>query len=138
MSKGITMHIGFDNRYEQKGQRHMNQQFQQQITIITAQDYGIPSYLKGYYYLKEAVALVLQTPTISAMQIYQTIAKYHNIKPASIERPIRYAIEVAYDRNKLNHKFPNCFGQPSNSEVIWTIAESVTLSDFSYSAHDIS
>lgn len=107
----------------------------QQIAIITAQDYGIPSYLKGYHYLKEAVALVLQNLTISAMQIYQTIAKNYNIKPTSIERPIRYAIEIAYDKDKLNHRFSNSFGRPSNSEVIWTIAESVTLFGFLHRAY---
>lgn len=106
----------------------------QYIITTTVQGYGIPSYLKGYHYLKEAVALALQTPTIPITQIYQTIANHHNIKPANVDRPIRYAIEIAYGRNKLNHKFRNCFGQPSNSEVIWTIAENVTQSSLHQTA----
>lgn len=95
----------------------------QHIIAKIIQGYGIPTYLKGYHYLKEAVALAMQSPTSSAKQIYQTIAKHHNIKSTSVERPIRYAIEIAYDRTRLNHVFPKTLGCPSNSEVIWTIAE---------------
>lgn len=106
----------------------------QHIIITIVQGYGIPPHLKGYHYLKEAVVLVLQNPTISAKQIYQTIAKNHNIKPTSIERPIRYAIEIAYDKDKLTHRFSNSFGRPSNSEVIWAIAENVTQSYLHHTA----
>ena len=97
----------------------------QQIITMTIQTYGIPPNLKGYDYLMEAVALLLQDPSIFVMQMYQIIAEKHNKSAANIERTMRYAIEITYGKNKLNHSFPYAFGRPSNSEVIWTIVESV-------------
>ena len=86
----------------------------QRITKVITQDFGISMHLKGSHYIEEAVALALQD-----------IAEKHNKSAASIEHTIRYAIEITYDKNKLNHFFPHSFGRPSNSEVIWTIAENV-------------
>lgn len=94
------------------------------IKIIT-QDLGISMHLKGGRYIEEAVALTLQDPSIFVMQMYQTIAEKYSKSVASIEHTIRYAIEITYDKNKLNYFFPHSFGRPSNSEVIWTIVENV-------------
>lgn len=95
------------------------------IAHIIQHVFGISSRLKGSDYLKEAVALILQSPTLSVMQIYEQIAESHNCKAASIEHTIRYAIEQAYTQNRLNHSFPDLYGKPFNSEVIWQIAEFV-------------
>lgn len=97
----------------------------QLITKIITQDFGISMHLKGGHYTEEAVALALQNPSIFVMEIYQTIAEKHNKSTANIEHTIRYAIEITYDKNRLNHFFPQSFGCPSNSEVIWTVAETV-------------
>ena len=88
----------------------------QLITKIITQDFGISMHLKGSHYIEEAAILALQDSSIFVM---------HNKSVASIEHTIRYAIEITYDKNKLNHFFPHSFGRPSNSEVIWTIAENV-------------
>lgn len=100
----------------------------QRIAKIITQDFGISMHLKGGHYIEEAVALALQDSSIFVMEIYQTIAEKHNKSTANIEHTIRYAIEITYDKNKLNHSFPHSFGRPSNSEVIWTIAENVKKS----------
>ena len=97
----------------------------QLITKVITQDLGISMHLKGGHYIKEAVALALQDSSIFVMEMYQIIAEKHNKSAASIEHTIRYAIEITYDNNKLNHSFPHSFGRPSNSEVIWTIVENV-------------
>ena len=97
----------------------------QLITKIITQDFGISMHLKGGHYIEEAVTLALQDSSIFVMEMYQAIAEKHNKSAASIEHTIRYAIEITYDKNKLNHFFPHSFGRPSNSEVIWTIAENV-------------
>ena len=97
----------------------------QLITKIITQDFGISMHLKGGHYIEEAVTLALQDSSIFVMEMYQAIAEKHNKSAASIEHTIRYAIEITYDKNKLNRSFPHSFGRPSNSEVIWTIAENV-------------
>lgn len=89
----------------------------QLITKIITQDLGIFMHLKGGHYIEEAVTLALQDSSIFVMQMYQTIAEKLNKSVASIEHTIRYAIEITYDKNKLNHFFPLSFGCPSNSEV---------------------
>lgn len=100
----------------------------QLITKIITQDFGISMHLKGGHYIEEAAILALQNPSIFVMEIYQTIAEKHNKSAASIEHTIRYAIEITYDKNRLNHSFPHSCGRPSNSEVIWTIVENVKKS----------
>ena len=89
----------------------------QLITKVITQDLGIPMRLKGSHYIEEAAILALQDSSIFVMQMYQTIAEKHNKSVASIEHTTRYAIEITYDKNKLNHFFPQSFGRPSNSEV---------------------
>ena len=65
--------------------------------------------LKGGHYLEEAVALSLQDSSVFVMEMYQTIAEKHNKSVASIEHTIRYAIEITYDKNRLNHFFSAVF-----------------------------
>lgn len=105
----------------------------QRITKIITQDFGISMHLKGSHYIEEAVALALQDSSIFIMEIYQTIAEKHNKSTANIEHTIRYAIEITYDKNKLNHAFPHSFGRPSNSEVLWAIVENVKKGMLIYS-----
>lgn len=95
------------------------------IRKIINQCLGISTCLKGSHYLEEAVALLLQNPNTSVMEMYQIIAHNYDKSTAGIEHTIRYAIEKAYDSNKLYHNFPYALTRPSNSEVIWTIAEHV-------------
>lgn len=97
----------------------------QLITKNITQDFGISIHLRGCRYIEEAVTLILQNSNIFVMEMYQNIAEKHNKSAASIEHTIRYAIEIAYNNNKLNQSFPHSFGRPSNSEVIWTIVENV-------------
>lgn len=81
--------------------------------------------LKGYQYLEDAVEIALKNPQMPVMQIYQLLGNQHGRSAVSIERTLRYAIETAYDKTQLNGSFPNSGGKPSNSEVIWTIAEEI-------------
>lgn len=63
--------------------------------------------------------------TLSAIIQTQMLGNQHGRSAVSIERTLRYAIETAYDKTQLNGSFPNSGGKPSNSEVIWTIAEEI-------------
>ena len=75
--------------------------------------------------LEDAVEIALKNPQMPVMQIYQLLGNQHGRSAVSIERTLRYAIETAYDKTQLNGSFPNSGGKPSNSEVIWTIAEEI-------------
>lgn len=103
----------------------MKEYDRQLISNIIKMDIGISENLKGFKYLNESVIIVIKNTNISVMQIYERIAENHNRSPVSIERTIRYAIEESFEKNKLNGFFPHSGGKPSNSEVIWTIAEIV-------------
>ena len=98
---------------------------------------GVPAHIKGYQYLREAIIL-----TISDMEVinavtkilYPTVAKKFATTPSRVERAIRHAIEVAWDRGDIEtlQKFfgytvSNIKGKPTNSEFIAMIADRLSL-----------
>lgn len=102
------------------------------ITAIL-HEIGVPAHILGYRYLKDAVAEVVKAPTmIDAItkQLYPKVAKLHNTTPSRVERAIRHAVEVAWDRSDLDvleSFFGNTVaaskGKPTNSEFIALIAD---------------
>lgn len=106
-----------------KGESDMNKADKETLSAIIQTQIGVSKKLKGYQYLEDAVEIALQNPQMPVMQIYQLLGNQHGRSAVSIERTLRYAIETAYDKTQLNGSFPNSGGKPSNSEVIWTIAE---------------
>lgn len=98
---------------------------------------GIPVNIKGFRYLKSAIEIV--TKDISNMdritkRLYQQIASSHNSTPSRVERDIRHAIEVAYNRGNprlLNEIFGYTIdedkGKPTNSEFIAMMADKVQI-----------
>ena len=98
---------------------------------------GIPASIRGYIYTREAIMMALNDAELInsiTKQLYPTIAKKHNTYPSRVERGIRYAIEVAWDRgdiDTLNKLFgytinPNK-GKPTNSEFIAMISDRFRL-----------
>lgn len=104
-------------------------------TII--HEIGVPAHIKGYTYLREAIMLVLKdTDLINSItkQLYPTVAKKHNTSSSRVERAIRHAIEVAWDRGDtetLNSLFGFTInqnkGKPTNSEFIAMISDRLRL-----------
>ena len=98
---------------------------------------GVPAHIKGYTYLRDSIMLAVQDPSvISAItkQLYPTIAKMNDTTSSRVERAIRHAIEVAWDRGDvevLNSYFGytihNSRGKPTNSEFIAMIADRLSL-----------
>ncbi len=98
---------------------------------------GIPVNIKGFRYLKSAIEIV--TRDISNIdritkRLYQQIADNHNSTPSRVERDIRHAIEVAYNRGNprlLNEIFGYTIdedkGKPTNSEFIAMMADKVQI-----------
>ena len=98
---------------------------------------GVPAHIKGYQYLREAILMAMDDPEyINAVtkRLYPDIAQKDNATPSRVERAIRHAIEVAWDRgdvDTLNRYFGytihNMRGKPTNSEFIAMIADKMRL-----------
>lgn len=99
---------------------------------------GVPAHIKGYQYLREAIMMsvgdIEMLSSITKM-LYPTIAKKYDTTPSRVERAIRHAIEVAWNRGRmetLNALFGYTIstgkGKPTNSEFIALIADKIRLS----------
>lgn len=107
-----------------------------QVTKIIHQ-IGVPAHIKGYQYLRTAIILVIQnSDTINSVTkiLYPTVAKKYGTTSSRVERAIRHAIEVAWDRGDLDilnsffgYTVQNSRGKPTNSEFIAMIADNLRL-----------
>ena len=98
---------------------------------------GIPAHIKGYQYLRDAIIMsVRDTEMLSSVTkiLYPTIAKTHKTTPSRVERAIRHAIEVAWDRGDVDvlssyfgYTIQSQRGKPTNSEFIAMIADKLKL-----------
>lgn len=109
-----------------------------QVTKVIHQ-IGVPAHIKGYQYLRSAIIMTINDNDIinSVTKIlYPTVAKQYSTTSSRVERAIRHAIEVAWDRgdvDTLNSYFgytiQNNRGKPTNSEFIAMIADNLRLSN---------
>lgn len=97
---------------------------------------GIPAHIKGYQFLREAVKLVIaQPPMIGAItkELYPAIAHKFATSPSKVERAIRHAIEVAWNRGRVD-TLNKAFGcnvahpgeKPTNGEFIALLADKMS------------
>lgn len=98
---------------------------------------GIPAHIKGYQFLREAVKLAVDDPEIIASitkRLYPTIAEKFDTSSSKVERGMRHAIEVAWNRGKIEN-INNLFGlqiygandKPTNGELIALIADKMIM-----------
>lgn len=108
-------------------------------TIVTKiiHELGVPAHIKGYSYLREAIMLVLDNGDVInsvTKQLYPSVARAFSTSPSRVERAIRHAIEVAWDRGDTE-KITEIFGftinqtkgKPTNSEFIAMISDKLRL-----------
>lgn len=98
---------------------------------------GVPAHIKGYQYLRESIIMSINTPeVINAVtkQLYPAVAQKYSTTSSRVERAIRHAIEVAWDRGDveiLNSYFGYTIhtgrGKPTNSEFIAMISDKLRL-----------
>lgn len=100
---------------------------------------GIPAHIKGYQFLKEAIKLVIKKPEIInsiTKQLYPSIARNFETSSSKVERAIRHAIEVAWNRGRIEN-LNTIFGyniytkndKPTNGEFIALIADRLMLEE---------
>lgn len=107
-----------------------------QVTKIIHQ-IGVPAHIKGYQYLRTAIIMAINnTEVINSVTkiLYPTVAKQYGTTSSRVERAIRHAIEVAWDRGDLDvlnsffgYTVQNSRGKPTNSEFIAMIADNLRL-----------
>ena len=109
---------------------------ERQVTAII-HEIGVPAHIKGYQYLREAITLAVgDMEVINAVTkvLYPAVAKKFGTTASRVERAIRHAIEVAWDRGDLEtlqkyfgYTVSNAKGKPTNSEFIAMIADRISL-----------
>ncbi len=108
-------------------------------TLVTdiIHEIGIPAHIKGYQYLRYAIMMVVDNLEIInsiTKELYPSVAKKYATTPSRVERAIRHAIEVAWDRGDMEvlnsffgYTIANSKGKPTNSEFIAMIADKLRL-----------
>lgn len=99
---------------------------------------GVPAHIKGYHYLRTSIIMSVKNPDIInaiTKQLYPSVAKQFSTTPSRVERAIRHAIEVAWDRGDVDvlnsyfgYTIHNERGKPTNSEFIAMISDKLRLS----------
>lgn len=98
---------------------------------------GIPAHIKGYQFLREAIKLAIANPEIInsiTKKLYPSIAEKYSTSASKVERAIRHAIEVAWNRGKIEN-INNVFGlkvyssneKPTNGEFIALVADKMLI-----------
>ena len=108
-----------------------------QISVTrTLHELGVPSHIKGYQYIREGIILVYEDPKHLSMmkELYPMIAKNHTSTVKNVERNIRHAIEISWNRGDwelMEDLFGNSIdvdkAKPTNREFILTIADKLRL-----------
>lgn len=98
---------------------------------------GIPAHIKGYQYLRTAIIMTYENPDLInsvTKELYPSIAKKYNTTSSRVERSIRHAIELAWDRgdcdvlgDMFGYTVQRSKGKPTNSEFIALIADYMKL-----------
>ena len=122
--------------FEDKNIDFKHDDLQMSITKIL-HELGIPSHIKGYQYIREGISIIYERPeTIGGItkELYPELAKKFDTTVSRVERAIRHAIEVSWNRGSWNlmeeifgHSVDIDKAKPTNSEFIVTIADKLRL-----------
>lgn len=120
----------------ERGSEKQQTDMESQVTKIIHQ-IGVPAHIKGYQYLRTAILMAVEDAgVINAVTkvLYPTVAKEYKTTSSRVERAIRHAIEVAWDRGDVDvltgffgYTVQNSRGKPTNSEFIAMIADNLRL-----------
>ncbi len=123
------------NAYENK-REYIERNLESDVTNII-HEVGVPAHIKGYQFLRDAIIMAINDMEILnsiTKVLYPTIAMKNNTTPSRVERAIRHAIEVAWNRGKMDtidalfgYTINNGKGKPTNSEFIALIADKIRL-----------
>lgn len=125
-----------NKKYENKNIDLHHNNLQVSITKIL-HELGIPSHIKGYQYIREGIGIIYERPeTIGGItkELYPELATKFDTTVSRVERAIRHAIEVSWNRGSwdlmediFGHSVDIDKAKPTNSEFIVTIADKLRL-----------
>lgn len=100
-------------------------------------DIGVPAHIKGYGYLRDAIIMAVNDSNMVnsvTKELYPSIAKLNETVPSRVERAIRHAIEVAWNRGNMDtiddlfgYTINSGKGKPTNSEFIALISDKIRI-----------
>jgi two-component system response regulator (stage 0 sporulation protein A) len=135
LSENITMLINTKNTLS-TGSITNNVNIEMKITEILHQ-IGVPAHIKGYHYLRDSILMSIEKPEIInavTKELYPSVAMKYETTSSRVERAIRHAIEVAWDRGDVDvlnsyfgYTIHNSRGKPTNSEFIAMISDKLRL-----------
>ncbi len=127
-----------DKLIRKKVAPNVRNDLESQVTKVIHQ-IGVPAHIKGYQYLRTAILMTIEDNEVinSVTKIlYPSVAKQYQTTSSRVERAIRHAIEVAWDRGDIDtlnayfgYTIQNTRGKPTNSEFIAMIADNLRLSN---------
>ena len=136
MANRILTLSSFGNNIEPLRRNENNSNLEIRITEILHQ-IGVPAHIKGYQYLRDSILMAINDDEIInavTKRLYPAVAKKHGTTSSRVERAIRHAIEVAWDRGDvdvLNSYFGYTIhtdrGKPTNSEFVAMISDKFRL-----------
>ena len=98
---------------------------------------GVPAHIKGYHYLRSAILYSIEDKALLesvTKMLYPTVANTYDTTSSRVERAIRHAIEIAWDRGNIDtlnsffgYTVNTCKGKPTNSEFIALITDKLRL-----------
>ncbi|MEG1782936.1 MAG: sporulation transcription factor Spo0A [Oscillospiraceae bacterium] len=109
---------------------------EQRVTVVLHK-MGVPAHIKGYGFLRQSIMMSVEDPEVISLvtkRLYPDIAKLNQTTASRVERAIRHAIEVAWDRGNVDvlndyfgYTINNMRGKPTNSEFIAMISDRLRL-----------
>ncbi len=136
LAQRITQMTGWSKEHKEMSLMKEEKDLQVMVSEIMHQ-IGVPAHIKGYQYLREAIVLTINDDEMMnsvTKVLYPTVAKRYSTTSSRVERAIRHAIEVAWDRGDvdvLNSYFGYTIqserGKPTNSEFIAMISDKLRL-----------
>ena len=109
---------------------------EEMVTAII-HEVGVPAHIKGYQYVREAIMITVEDMDVInsvTKVLYPEVAKRYHTTPSRVERAIRHAIEVAWDRGDIEtlqrffgYTVSNIKGKPTNSEFVAMISDRIRL-----------
>lgn len=128
----------FSSRNFSSSEARRSEDAELQVTVSEIMhQIGVPAHIKGYNYLREAIILSINDREMMSSVtkiLYPTVAKMYGTTASRVERAIRHAIEVAWDRGDIDvlssyfgYTIQNTRGKPTNSEFIAMISDKMRL-----------
>ena len=130
-----------ENKNELYVEKQVNPKIQLQVTELL-HNLGVPSQIKGYQYLREGILMLYESTGLIGgitKEVYPEIALRYNTTPSRVERAIRHAIEVSWNRadyemmNKMfGHSIDYDRAKPTNSEFMVTLSDALRLNQVAF------